>query len=206
MQSAINVATAAGGGIVYVPAGVYKTGNLILKSNVHLYLSGGSVLRYTGAPEIYEPLYTKLGRNFTYWIRTDLNSSNIKITGRGIIDGDGKATYSNSKNLGLTVLAPMWMSNFFFSGPIFKEASFWNTIVMYSNTMQFQNLKILDRFDMGENDGIDIVESSNVTVSRVISTSWDDSFSTKTNDSGQAGGFENMHGPALPTITSSSKT
>lgn len=199
IQSAINDATDSGGGIVYIPPGIFKTGNLILKSNVHLYLSGGSVLRYTGAPEIYEPLFTKFGRNFTYWIRTDLDSSNIKITGRGIIDGDGKATYSDSKNLGVTLLAPTLTKNFYFSGPILKEASFWNTIVMYSNTITFSNLKILDRFDMGENDGIDIVESSNVIVSRAIAISWDDPFSTKTYDPGQAGGFENIQGPALPT-------
>ncbi|TID22776.1 coagulation factor 5/8 type domain-containing protein [Venturia nashicola] len=197
IQSAINDATTTGGGIVYIPPGIYKTGNLILKSNVHLYLSGGSVLRYTGAPEIYEPLFTKFDRKFTYWIRTDLDSSNIKITGRGIIDGDGKATYSNPKNLGVTLLAPTRTTNFFFSGPILKEASFWNTIVMYSNTISFSNLKLLDRFDMGENDGIDIVESSSVIVKRAIAISWDDPFSTKTYDPGQAGGFEKIPGPAL---------
>lgn len=129
IQSAIDDATATGGGIVYIPAGIYKTGNLILKSNVHLYLSGGSILLYTGAPEVYEPLFTKFGRSFTYWIRTDLDSSNVKITGREIIDGDGKATYSDPKNLGVTILAPMRTTNFFFSGPMLKEASFWNTIL-----------------------------------------------------------------------------
>lgn len=199
IQSAINDATATGGGIVYIPPGIYKTGNLILKSNVHLYLSGGSVLRYTGAPEIYEPLFTKFGRNFTYWIRTEFNSSNIKLTGRGIIDGNGKAIYSDPRNLGVTLLAPMRTTNFFFSGPILKESSFWNTVIMYSTHIHFSNLKILDRFDMGENDGIDVVESSSVTVRRAIAVSWDDPFSTKSYDPGQAGGFENIHGPALVT-------
>jgi hypothetical protein len=198
IQSAIDD-VASKGGVVYVPPGIYKTGNLILKSNVHLYLSGGSVLLYTGAAEIYEPWFSKFNRNFTYWIRTDFDSSNIKITGRGIIDGNGKATYSNTTNLGVTVLAPMRTQNFYFSGPILKEASFWCAIVMYSKTVQFENLKILDRFDMGENDGIDIVESSNVTVKRAIAIAWDDPFSTKTYDPGQPGGFEKIPGPALPT-------
>jgi polygalacturonase len=199
IQSAINNVTQNGGGIVYIPPGIYKTGNIILKSNVHLYLAGGAILRYTGAQDIYQPWFSKNGRNFTYWIRSDFNSSNIKITGRGMIDADGHSTYSDPKNLGVTILAPMRTENFFFSGPILKEASFWCTIVMYSKNVRMTNLKTLDRFDMGENDGIDIVESSDVTVSRAIAISWDDPFSTKTYDPGQPGGFENFHGPGQIT-------
>jgi polygalacturonase len=49
-QNAINDAASYSGGqgIVYVPTGVYKVGNLELKSDVALYLQGGSVLRFTG--------------------------------------------------------------------------------------------------------------------------------------------------------------
>jgi hypothetical protein len=199
IQSAVDNAALQGGGIVYIPPGIFKVGNIVLKSNVHLYLSGGAVLRYTGAQDIYQPWFSKNGRNFTYWIRTDFNSSNIKITGRGMVDANGNFTYSNPKNLGVTILAPMRTENFFFSGPILTEASFWCTIVMYSTNVRMMNLKTLDRFDMGENDGIDIVESSGVTVRRAIAVSWDDPFSTKTYDPGQPGGFENFHGPGQRT-------
>jgi hypothetical protein len=42
IQQAIDNANQAGGGIVFVPAGVYKSGNLTLKSNVTFYLAGGA--------------------------------------------------------------------------------------------------------------------------------------------------------------------
>jgi hypothetical protein len=35
IQSAINDVTSAGGGVAYIPASIYKTGNLVLKSNAH---------------------------------------------------------------------------------------------------------------------------------------------------------------------------
>jgi hypothetical protein len=45
IQLAVDHASAAGGGTVYVPTGVYKLTGLFLKSNVTLYLAGGAVLR-----------------------------------------------------------------------------------------------------------------------------------------------------------------
>lgn len=62
IQSAINDANAytGGQGIVYVPAGVYKVGNLQLKSDVALYLEGGAVLRFTGIPAIIQLIGIKI--------------------------------------------------------------------------------------------------------------------------------------------------
>ena len=37
-----------GGGTVVVPPGVWRTGRLILKSNVNLHLSEGAELRFSG--------------------------------------------------------------------------------------------------------------------------------------------------------------
>lgn len=48
IQQAIDAANQAGGGIVYIPAGVYKSSNLTLKSNVTFYLAGGAVIVGTG--------------------------------------------------------------------------------------------------------------------------------------------------------------
>ena len=44
IQKAIDAVHAAGGGVVEVPAGIFQTSNVILRSNVTLYLAPGSVL------------------------------------------------------------------------------------------------------------------------------------------------------------------
>jgi polygalacturonase len=44
IQQAIDACSQAGGGRVVVPAGIYKTGTVVLKSNVHLFLEQGATL------------------------------------------------------------------------------------------------------------------------------------------------------------------
>src|SRR4051812_11270836 len=44
INRAVNAAFSAGGGTVYVPPGVYRSGTIILKSNVTLYLEAGATI------------------------------------------------------------------------------------------------------------------------------------------------------------------
>lgn len=53
IQSAIDACFLAGGGRVVVPAGIYLTGGLRLRSNVMLYLQSGAILKGSTDPEDY---------------------------------------------------------------------------------------------------------------------------------------------------------
>ena len=185
-QNALNDAAAYGSangtqGIVYVPAGVYTLGNLYLRSNLALYLAPGAVLRYTGdaAHYVVNGHKTSQGRDLTWFISTRYSSTNIKIYGRGIIDGNGQAALAPS-NLGVNLLAPIYTSGFTVDGITFRESSSWAVIPLRSSDLTFRDIKIFNRFDMGENDGIDVMESTNVTVDHAIGIGLDDPFSTKT--------------------------
>ena len=50
IQSAIDAASAAGGGIVTVPPGLYISGSIFLKSNIELYIQSGAVIK--ASPDI----------------------------------------------------------------------------------------------------------------------------------------------------------
>ena len=45
IQSAIDACARAGGGLVYLPAGEYRSGTLVLRSNVSMYLEAGAMLK-----------------------------------------------------------------------------------------------------------------------------------------------------------------
>ena len=45
IQAAIDSCALTGGGTVHIPSGTYLTSTIFLKSNVHLYLHGGSILK-----------------------------------------------------------------------------------------------------------------------------------------------------------------
>lgn len=96
-HEAINLAiltcNQAGGGTVLIPKGTYYLGPIVLKSNVNLHLEEGALLRF--ATEKY--LYTTTV--LTRWEGVDCynlhpliyayGESNIAITGKGVIDGQG---------------------------------------------------------------------------------------------------------------------
>ena len=179
IQDALHAASVASGGIVYVPEGTYQVGNLIIANNTSLYLAGGSVLRFTGNPADYNQNYTKsdLGPG-TWWIRTAFNTANIKIYGRGTIDGNGSG-YQKGGHVA-QMIVPISTQNFRADGLLIRDSSFWSVVPTQSQDVTLTNLKILNRMDMVQNDGIDVVESSNVKIDRAIAIAHDDSFTTKT--------------------------
>ncbi|KOP68183.1 glycoside hydrolase [Bacillus sp. FJAT-18019] len=189
IQQAIDDANQAGGGVVFVPAGVYKSGNLTLKSNVTFYLAGGAVIVGTGKGEDYTNDFRKDSRNAdgTYFIRTATDSSNITIRGRGTIDGKGismreRKMPAPNKNEGFlnNLLVPIATTNFNFDGLILRDGGFWSFMVVRSDNVTIKNLKGFQDLYKIENDVIDINESQDVLVQHAIGISDDDTFSTKT--------------------------
>ncbi len=95
LQGAIDACSAAGGGLVYFPAGRFLSGTISLKDNVTLHLSPSAVL--LGSPEagdyVAKPFPARdldIG-GFEIWslVHAD-GAKNIGIEGPGTIDGNGK--------------------------------------------------------------------------------------------------------------------
>jgi rhamnogalacturonyl hydrolase YesR len=181
-QTAIDEASAFHGGTVVVPPGIYKIGNIELKSNSRLYLPGGAVLLFTGRRQDYRVNARKRSQNrdITWWIYTDSGAHDIKVFGRGTLDGNGMYATAKENNIGNHILAIFQTSKFVFDGPIVRNSGAWGIIPTRSRHIAFKNIKILNRLDMGENDGMDVMESEDVLVKHGIGIALDDPFSTKT--------------------------
>mgnify|MGYP000876723913 CR=1 FL=1 len=82
IQKAIDACAAAGGGMVYVPPGQYRTGRLNLASHVRLYLEAGATLCGSRDPNDWPR-----GRNA---ILCGENLVSIAIEGDGTIDGQAE--------------------------------------------------------------------------------------------------------------------
>lgn len=195
IQSAINAASKAWGelsrnnkytwdqALVVIPSGIYLVGNLEIKSNVAVYLAPGAVLRFSGRRKDYTPHYfkTSQGRNVTWWIKTAFDSRNIRFFGRGIVDGNGwEATMGPGDSIGNNLLVAISTTDFRCEGITFRNSGAWSVAVIGARGAVFRNIKFLNRLDMGENDGIDIMHSNDVSVVRSIAISLDDAYSTKT--------------------------
>lgn len=93
INQAILNCSLTGGGKVVIPKGTFYTGPITLKSNVNLYLEEGAVLKFLTDQHLYFPAV------ITRWEGVDCynarpliyahGETNIAITGKGIIDGQG---------------------------------------------------------------------------------------------------------------------
>jgi len=143
IQSALDAAGKIPGGTVYVPPGLYYVGNLKVPSQTSLYLAGGAVLRFTGNPSDYTTLYNKTGLlPGTWWIQTEFGSKDIKIYGRGTIDGNGHTSRIGNKFIA-DMVVPVDTTNFIFDGPLIRDSSFWALTPIQSTNVALKNVKSL---------------------------------------------------------------
>jgi hypothetical protein len=98
----VEAATAAGGGTVLFPPGVYLTGTVHLKSNITLCIGPGA--RILGSKNLgdYEDVLDPQRKNADQWHSALLEGHdlrNIAITGRGTIDGNKVFNPQGAENM-----------------------------------------------------------------------------------------------------------
>ena len=180
-SGAVAAAKAAGGGTVYVPAGLYLVGNIKLPSKVSLYLQGGSFLYFTGNQADYfiDAYKNSQKRNITWWISTEYDSHDVKVFGRGTVDGRSAYTVSKSA-FQANLIMPINTTAFTYDGPLLRESGTWAFTSTQSTYAMIKNMKVVNQLKLFENDGIDINNCNHVTVDNAFVASGDDAYSTKT--------------------------
>ena len=91
-KKAIEACVAAGGGRVTVPAGIWLTGPIELKSNIDLHVERGALILFTKDHSQY-PMIHPSSKSSNYVTASPIygyDLKNIAITGEGIIDGSGE--------------------------------------------------------------------------------------------------------------------
>ncbi len=82
-----------GGGRVIIPAGIFHTGPLRMKSNVNLHLEEGAVLKFTTDERWYYPAVITRWEGIDCYNAHPLiyayGETNIALTGKGLLDGSG---------------------------------------------------------------------------------------------------------------------
>ena len=97
IRKAVEACSAAGGGRVVIPAGIFLTGAIHLSSNVNLHLEDGATLRFSQDPQDYLPVvFTRFEStecmNYSPFIYA-FEQTNIAVTGSGTLDGGADADH-----------------------------------------------------------------------------------------------------------------
>ncbi len=91
---AIEAVSQKGGGRVVIPAGIWLTGPIILKSNLELFTEPGAVVIFSENKDLYPVIETSFEGLDTWRCISPIygkNVENIAFTGHGVWDGSGDA-------------------------------------------------------------------------------------------------------------------
>jgi polygalacturonase len=89
---AIDALDKKGGGKLVVPAGVWFTGPIVLKSNINLHVEKGAIILFSPDVDLYplvETVFEGLDTRRCQSPISGRNLVNVAITGQGVIDGNG---------------------------------------------------------------------------------------------------------------------
>jgi len=207
IQRVIDMTNENGGGRVIVPEGKFLTGTIEMKSNVELHLKNEAILLGSTNPLHYKSLEMK-GRpespkkddNSQLALLVAYKTENLKITGKGTIDGQGRALALNIDSLhhaGIVIdpdygeetnrpnekMRPKLLrfsssNNVSLLNTTFKNAACWGLSFELCNGLVLDSLTIYNRA-YWNNDGVDITDSKNVRISNCDINSADDAICLK---------------------------
>ena len=186
VQKAIDSCNAAGGGTVSVPAGNYKIGSIVLRSNVTLNFENGATLYGSTDIADYQPMttdYVSLRTNVpTIQLIYADNASNVAITGLGTIDGRGNAfpklTWNDEGITRPHLLRLIRCSDVTVSGVTLKNSGCWMQHYLACDRVKIHGITVINRNNYN-NDALDLDGCHNVTVSDMIADSDDDGITLK---------------------------
>ena len=207
IQSAIDDCAAHGGGRVTVPAGVFKTGTIMLKDNIELHLMAGAVLLGSERMEDYnsEDAYPQCwGSVSEEWkgahILLACECSHIAITGFGVIDGNAECFYAEAEPN--TWASYVWPNGLRRSADkeklrpgqtvaliecrhvtveniTIRNSTCWSCYVHGCEFVSIRGIRVFNADNYVNTDGVDIDSSRYVTVSDCVLLTGDDAIAIR---------------------------
>ena len=189
IQSAIDAASAAGGGRVVLESGVHLSGTLYLKSNVELHIPAGAVLLGHAEAERYDDFRhpgfdTVTPENSRKCLIAAADCENIAVTGNGIINGQGPEFYDRNVPPGDFFAKPPWprprliqfcgCRNVRIQDISLIDSPGWTCWLAACENVFISRITVSGCQQMINNDGIDIDGCRNVVISDSIFRTGDD--------------------------------
>ena len=151
--------------VYYIGPGEWVIDAIMLKDNETLYISGGAVL---------------------HSIITVANADNVRICGRGIIDGSDYPAWNQTGSYARVPISLDHSKNVSVEGVIVANSNCWNVNSYSCKNVEITNVKVISGRQNG--DGFTFQSCTNHTVTDCFARTWDDSLVLK-NYSGSTKGI-----------------
>ncbi|MEJ7737166.1 MAG: glycosyl hydrolase family 28 protein [Chitinophagaceae bacterium] len=192
IQTAIDAASKNNGGKVVFSKGCFLTGSIEMKSDVEIYLEEGAILLGSSNPDDYKaintdgrPISPKQDDNSQLALILAFRANNISLSGKGLIDGQGRALALNIDSLhhaGIKVDPNYSIKNMrpservrpklfrfsecdqvIISNLKIKNGACWGLSFELCYNLTINNISLTDRA-YWNNDGMDITDCRNVRI------------------------------------------
>ena len=164
------------GKVLDFPAGIYRTGTISIRSHSKIHLAPGAIIM---GPEDVSDLETE-DRIRPRSLVLIKDAEDVEITGRGIIDANGRHirdTYGDEGRGRLMLI--LNSKHITLDGIILRDPPSWNTHVLYSEDVVIRNIKMLNDIDVSNTDGFDPDASRQVLIENCFAYCGDDNVAVK---------------------------
>lgn len=186
IQEVINNCSSNGGGTVVFDAGVYMSGRINLKSNVNIELKQNAV--WKGIADTTTSVYADVKEEYRYESNRAFifakGQENIKITGEGMIHGNGEShevfvpkpgIYREKRPYGIY----FWgCKNVVVEGIKIQSTAFWAQRYFECDNVTISHIQVYNHANFN-NDGLDIVDCHRVFIDNCLIDSEDDALCFK---------------------------
>lgn len=182
IRRAVDAASAAGGGTVYLPPGTYLSGTIDLKSNVTLHLDTGATLLGSTDLADYPKRVPKI-RSYTdnyadQCLIYGEDVENVAIVGRGTIDGQGASFKSRTYKDRPYMIRIFTSKGVLVEGVTLRNSPMWVQHYLACEDVTLRGLQVISRVNRN-NDMIDIDGCRNVRISDCYGVTGDDTITLK---------------------------
>ena len=196
INKAISQLAELGGGQVVIPKGKWLTGPIVLKSNINLHLEEGAELLFSQDFSDYLPAV------LTNWEGSEVYSyspfiyafqqENIAVTGKGVLNGQGKPWWENRNQTGFgnkkliemnnlevplvnrrfdspnnylppVFFGPLYCKNILIEGVTFRFGAFWTINPSFCENIIVRDTYILTNGDYGDTPNGDGINPNSCT-------------------------------------------
>ncbi len=200
IQEAIDHAHENNGGRVVVPKGNFLTGSIILKDGVELFISKNATILGSTRLEDYKFVSNTLATYHWKALILADSAANIRITGKGVINGQGKSLalkldslfyagqldsslYQLKERRPVGHIRPMIIQfvncrQISIQDVTIKNAASWVQSYDLCQNLSIDNIRV-ESVDYWNNDGIDIIDCKNVRITNSFINSSDDGICLK---------------------------
>ena len=176
------------GGFVWLHSGTFLSGTIYLTNNLTLYIDPTATLLGSGSasdyPTLNPPASNSQKSNCDKALVYAQSSTNVTITGGGIINGNGRNNFTS----GVEATRPISIWTALCQQVSIRDinvvdAAMWSVVNMQSDFLTISNLNVNDDGLNGNRDGCDVVDCWHVTISGCTIDSGDDSICLKSGNS-----------------------